>query len=243
VTFPNRKHPTGRATWAANATIRRLQRIGLGPGPSVESAILSPSRVRLAGEVLDWVRTYVGEPHPELGRSGPICPFVQAALNQDVLSVAFDEADGTSRIRVRGSLLAHSRRLVRSIAHDGTERNLKAFVLVFPRLHEDRFELLDEIQDEVKIDLMTKDLMVASHHPRSTRPAIWNPEFHVMRAPFAAFAVRPMDIRDVVFVGQNARVFARYRERYGRLYSEGLVSDQFGNASAYAEALRRFGDT
>jgi hypothetical protein len=103
-------------------------------------------------------------------------------MHQDLMGVIFDDADGTSRLRVRGSLLAHARRFGRSIAHEGSERDLRAFVLVFPSLREDRFELLDEIQDEVKTDLMTNDMMVASFHPRSTRPALSNPDFKVLRA-------------------------------------------------------------
>ena len=31
--------------------------------------------------VADWIRSYVVRPHKDLGRAGPVCPFVPAAWN------------------------------------------------------------------------------------------------------------------------------------------------------------------
>ena len=30
--------------------------------------------------VADWIRTFVARPHKDLGRAGPVCPFVPAAI-------------------------------------------------------------------------------------------------------------------------------------------------------------------
>ena len=31
--------------------------------------------------VADWIESYVVQPHKDLGRAGPVCPFVPGALN------------------------------------------------------------------------------------------------------------------------------------------------------------------
>ena len=70
---------------------------------------------------------------------------------------------------------------------------------------DDTQDSLDELHDELKTSLMSSDVMVTSFHPQSEKPALWNPEFHVLRAPFAGFAFRRMDVRDIVFCGHNRK--------------------------------------
>ena len=31
--------------------------------------------------VADWIKTYVVQPHEDLGRAGPVCPFVPVSLS------------------------------------------------------------------------------------------------------------------------------------------------------------------
>ena len=33
--------------------------------------------------VADWIKTYVVKPHADLGRAGPVCPFVPGALERN----------------------------------------------------------------------------------------------------------------------------------------------------------------
>ena len=35
--------------------------------------------------VADWIKTFVVEPHEELGRAGPVCPFVPGSLERKTL--------------------------------------------------------------------------------------------------------------------------------------------------------------
>src|SRR5262249_26244910 len=92
-----------------------------------------------------------------------------------------------------------------------------------------------------KTDAMSGGVMVASFHPRSTHPAQHNPDFHVQRAPFAAFAFRKMVVHDILFLGTNRRAFAFYHASFSHLHAQGLVSDDYGYAGAFAEAVKRLG--
>ena len=38
--------------------------------------------------VADWIKTYVVKPHKDLGRAGPVCPFVPGALERKTLWLA-----------------------------------------------------------------------------------------------------------------------------------------------------------
>ena len=41
--------------------------------------------MRPLGTTIDWMRQFLARPHPELGRSGPVCPFVPGALDQNTI--------------------------------------------------------------------------------------------------------------------------------------------------------------
>ena len=105
-----------------------------------------------------------------------------------------------------------------------------------------KLHLLDDLHDELKTSLMSSDIMVSAFHPQSERPALWNPAFHVLRAPFAGFAFRRMDVRDIVFVGHNPKAFAHYRARFGPRFARGEISDDHGYVTAFTQAVARFGD-
>lgn len=225
----------------ANALLRELQRWWARLGPSWSPPPLKPSQAALIAEVFGWVRQYLGRPHPELGREGPVCPFAQPALEADQLSVTISEDDGASRARLRSVLLQLTATFSARLRMPKPSM-YAALVVVFPRLGADRFHLLDELHDELKTSLMSSDVMVTSFHPQSEKPALWNPEFHVLRAPFAGFAFRRMDVRDIVFCGHNRKAFAHYQARFGPRFARGEISAEHGYATAYAQAVARFED-
>src|SRR5688572_265161 len=38
--------------------------------------------------VADWIKTFIASPHKDLGRAGPVCPFVPGALERNTLWLA-----------------------------------------------------------------------------------------------------------------------------------------------------------
>src|SRR6185436_951297 len=46
--------------------------------------------------VADWTKTFVVRPHRDLGRAGPVCPFVPVALEHKTLWLAAERSAGRS---------------------------------------------------------------------------------------------------------------------------------------------------
>jgi hypothetical protein len=46
--------------------------------------------------VADWIKTFVAMPHKDLGRAGPVCPFVPVALERKTLWLAPERIAGRS---------------------------------------------------------------------------------------------------------------------------------------------------
>jgi len=225
----------------ANALVRRYQQRWARFSHGFKPKALRPSEAALIGEVFTWVRQYLARPHAQLGRDGAVCPFAQPALDADEMHVATSDDDGGSRSHLRALLLEHAAAFAARI-RPGSASMYASHVVAFPRMGEDRFHLLDELHDELKTGLMSSDIMVTSFHPKSEKPAIWNPSFHVLRSPFAGFAFRRMDVRDIIFVANNRKAFAHYRTRFGPLYARGEISDEHGYVTAFRQAVAHFGD-
>jgi len=234
-----------RVARVEDALARRLQLLPIDKvGRVVRTqppAPLTPERVTQANAVLEWAQQYLARPHPGLGRKGPICPFVQHTIDLDRFLMSFhDEIDGTSARHLRRVVLDETDSFQRRYPAQGREGGFTSVVLVFPNLPETSLELLDRVHDELKSHLMSRDIMFSPFHARCAKPSISNAEFPVYRAPFPAFAIRHMDVRDIAFVGWNRAAFERYRERYGSLYAQGKVSDEFGYVRLYQQACGRF---
>jgi len=225
----------------ANALFRMLQQRGLFLGRD-RGEPLSPARVAQAGAALAWVREYLMKDHPELGRSGPVCPYAQRSLAADRLIIAFhDEVDGTSYSRLRSAVLRRSRALAKRLRRRLPGDEYLSVVMLFPALPEERHGLLDRVHAEMKSSLMAREVMSSPFHPRSEKPGQHNPAFHASRAPFACIALRPMSVHDIHFVAHNETAFLTYFRRFREQYDARGITNEYGWVDAYRAALGRFG--
>jgi hypothetical protein len=176
--------------------------------------------------VNSWLRDYVSQPHGELGRTGPVCPFVEPSQRANSLEI---------RVRLVGpapstTLLVEALRCALDEFDDvswrGSNQMLRALVLAFPDLPDDRFALLDEAHTQIKSETMLRGLMIGQFHDRCDERAARNPEFRVSRSPVPVVAIRRMAIHDVLFLRDRQDWFEEYVTRFGERYrTEGTGLD------------------
>ncbi|MEV5341656.1 DUF6875 domain-containing protein [Streptomyces sp. NPDC052676] len=176
--------------------------------------------------VLDWMSGYLGNPHPELGRPGAVCPFVEPALRAGTVRTRV--VTGVAPARAREELRA----LVGEIADDletaewaHSNRTLHTVVAVLPELPRHLWPLLDEVQAEAKPRLARRGMMLGQFHPDCPEPAARNPRFRVSRSPLPLLAIRRMALHDVLFLHRDPALFAEYRRRFGDRYARGTAVD------------------
>ncbi len=185
-----------------------------------------------------WVDEYVTQPHPQLGRDGPICPFVGRLVESGNLHVEIDETvhgddAAAMEIRMRTAVAAY-----RALPN----AHRKALVVVFANVTGDDVAVVDGVQDALKGELVPQGLMIGQFHPLSTEPGARNPHFLANRAPFAAIALRPMSDHDIVFLDRTAEMFREYDSRFGHEFSGGRELDRF-LVERYNAARARFGSS
>jgi hypothetical protein len=177
--------------------------------------------------VAAWLEDYVSQGHPELGRPGPVCPFVSAARRAGQLDIVYDhELDGTCIDRLGDVMLDQLRDFAATKSLPAKGVSLASRVVVFPAIGEGEWAVVDEVYGRLKDAAIELGLMVGQFHPRCDEPAVRNRAFCASRAPFALFAMRHMAPHDILFLHENQRWFDRYRREFSKHHERGKVKDK-----------------
>ncbi|MFH8282506.1 DUF6875 domain-containing protein [Streptomyces antibioticus] len=188
-----------------------------------------------------WLTEYISASHPEIGRTGPICPFVSPSRKNRTMEI---------RLRLVGP--APSRELVEEIARSslreyelttwqGRNPMLQAMAVVLPDLRSEDTALLDQAQARVKDDFVERGLMIGQFHENCEVTAARNPRFAVSRAPVPVLAIRAIALHDVFFLSDRPHWFAKYREKFGKFYGPDSTLMDPLLAERYQEAEQAFG--
>ncbi|MGX7825922.1 DUF6875 domain-containing protein [Actinokineospora sp. 24-640] len=195
------------------------------------------SALEVPWSVHEWVDEYLTRPHPEIGRTGAVCPFVGPARSAGTLVVrrwpVRPEAGGTELTAVIDRMTTAFR-----AEHWSAENAaLHTLVVVLDGLAD--WAALDRAQAAAKPGLVAQGLMLGQFHPLCDERAARNPGFQVSRSPMPLLALRRMAYHDILFLHEDPEWFAAYQARFGGHYaSRGHVDPLF--ADLYAEAASRW---
>src|ERR1700741_1548668 len=80
--------------------------------------------------VADWIATFVARPHKDLGRAGPVCPFVPLAWEHKTLWLAVERSAGRSASEGIRRLDDYKRLFLTTQLVDGNAGSHKSIVVV-----------------------------------------------------------------------------------------------------------------
>jgi hypothetical protein len=154
-------------------------------------------------EVLEWASDFLMSSHPDLGRKGAVCPFMDQAA----------KAGRVSYTQVRIEERADFARL-RMVAEDGLTRIHGAGgpggtyeSMVFVPVGGDR-ELLTEsvieVQQELADSALARGCMIGDFYPRHPMPGVHNPDFRPLASPRPILGIRTMVDTDILFLAHRS---------------------------------------
>ncbi|MFI8345237.1 DUF6875 domain-containing protein [Streptomyces sp. NPDC085639] len=162
--------------------------------------------------MLVWSREFLVSSHPELGRTGPVCPYTQPSLRKELFHLAVpaagceDLASAVDSLRTRHAVL--SQRLTPE------DRELLTILLVLPGFDPTDSVELDELQRKAKDEFVAEGLMIGQFHPVCEEPGLYNEAFRPLRSPVPLLAVRKLLVFDLPFlVGDDAHM-DHYLQRF-----------------------------
>jgi hypothetical protein len=181
--------------------------------------------------VADWIKTYVVRPHKDLGRAGPVCPFVPGALERRTLWLAPEQIADQSASAVVELMSSYTRRFLDTQPTDGDDAKYKVIVAVFTDLQADRAQgVFDDVLQHLAVPSYAEHgILFGPFHERFEGTAIYNSNFRPFRSPVPFLFVRHGVISDWKFFLDNEDLFNLWTRRFG----ESAVH-------ALADELRRF---
>lgn len=173
-----------------------------------------------------WVENFLTKSDEKLGRDGPVCPFVQPAMDRGILWMGSCGLSNDAEVEeVRSAILPYREILTSCPPLEGSDADYvyKAVLIVLPKLHcREGFELVDRAQQVLKPDFVPHGLMVGQFHPFCEEPGVRNELFRPLKCPVAMLVLRYMTRYDLPFLAAPA-YFNAYKARFGDDVPERLL--------------------
>jgi hypothetical protein len=167
--------------------------------------------------IADWIRTYIIKPHPEIGRSGPVCPFVPVSLDRNILWLTAEQLTDHDGPAVAELMDGYRRLLLDTAPADGDDAALKVIVVVFPQLPPDRAPaVFDDIQQHLAVSAYADHgIIYGPFYPGHAGTALHNANFRPFRSPVPFMFVRQTVVEDWEFFLDNDEFFDLWARRFG----------------------------
>lgn len=201
----------------------------LYPVSEVDAGLCGPEELEPLRQTVAWMRSFLAKPHPDLGRTGPVCPFVPMSLALDTIYLTAIPTDSMTEPEKIEEIVGTFRDIFLELEpKDGDDAINKSLMMLFPNVpHEQGPTLIDAVQRKLKPRFTRFGLMLGEFHQLNETPGLRNPNFRPLRSPICMLVIRYMVESDLPFLERpndppGARIgFLRsYLRRLGGRVSE-----------------------
>jgi hypothetical protein len=180
--------------------------------------------------VADWIKSFVIRPHKDLGRAGPVCPFVPGSLALGTLWLAPEKITDRNMPDVVELIAGYQRLFLATRPTEGEDTTYKSFLVLFTDLPADRAKEFfgDLLQHLAVPSYVEHGFVVGGFYQGNEGTAVYNPSFRPFTSPVPFLLVRQAVISDWKFFLDNEDWLKLWARRHGE-----------NGAQALAEELRR----
>jgi uncharacterized protein DUF6875 len=191
---------------------------------------LAESDLHALRGVADWIKAFVVRPHEDLGRAGPVCPFVPGALERKTLWLAPEQIADRSVSAVVELMNGYKSLFLDAQPTDGDDAKYKVIVVVFTDLPADRAQgVFDDVLQQLAAPSYAEDgIAYGPFYEGNEGTAIYNSGFRPFQSPVPFLFVRHTVISDWKFFLDDED----FLNLWARRFKESAVH-------ALAEELRR----
>jgi len=180
--------------------------------------------------VADWIETYVIRPHKELGRDGPVCPFVPGALERRTLWLAPEQIGDRSAPEVIELMDGYKRLFLDTAPTEGDDAEYKVIVVVFTDLAAELAQgVFDGVLEQLAVPSYADNgVIFGPFYEGNEGTALYNASFRPFQSPVPFLFVRHTVVSDWKFFLDDDSWLGLWERRFG-----------VSGARALAEELRR----
>ena len=177
--------------------------------------------------VADWIKTFVATPHEDLGRPGPVCPFVPGSLERKTLWLAPEQIADRSTPAVVELMNGYIRRLLDTQPTDGDDTKYKTIVVVFADLPADRAQgVFDGVLQQLAVSSYADDgILFGPFYEGNEGTAIYNSSFRPFQSPVPFLFVRHTVISDWKFFLDSEDLLNLWARRFGESAVHALADE------------------
>jgi len=177
--------------------------------------------------VANWIETFVVRPHKDLGRDGPVCPFVPGALERKTLWLAPERIADRDGSEVVELINGYKQRFLDTQPTDGGDTHYKVIVVVFTDLSADRAQgVFDDVLQHLAVPSYAEDgIVFGAFYDGNDGTAIYNSSFRPFTSPVPFVFMRHGVISDWKFFLDNEDWFNLWARRYGESGSQALAEE------------------
>jgi hypothetical protein len=166
-------------------------------------------------EVVRWSSELM-ENHPDLGRSGPVCPYVQPSLDRDLLWLTVHPGADPPLDGLATAAERYGRWFRRLVPQSGRLAQYKAILILLPDLPPERGpDVIDVVQQALKPRFVADGLMIGQFYPGCSKPGLWNDRFRPLSSTVPLLTIRHMVAADAGFLDDDPRHLTAYLDRFG----------------------------
>ena len=167
--------------------------------------------------VADWIKTFVVRPHKDLGRAGPVCPFVPEALERKTLWLAPEQIADLEVPAVVELINGYQRLFLDAQPIDGDDANYKVIVVVFTDLSADRAQgVFDDVLQQLAVPSYVEDgIVFGPFYEGHEGTAIYNSSFRPFQSPVPFLFVRHGVTGDWKFFLDDEEWLSLWARRFG----------------------------
>lgn len=239
------------------ATTRALQEIERSICPSTEIDSISDAALRATfGAGLTWIKQFIMQPHPDLGRKGPVCPFAQPAHETKAIQLCAMDV-GEMSFDVFVDVMMRLRSFFDRLTGNMSGRPDLLSLCIFPRnlRAESYYKFIDCAHSILKPFYMQAGLMLGEFHPLSAVRGAHSERICPMRSDVPIFVIRSIALHDILFIDNQSgtlgnrihelecylrsvgnllspREATRIKDRIEELKSQLLGNEDFGSRQA-----------
>ncbi len=169
-------------------------------------------------KTLSWIRNFVAKPHPELGRQGPVCPFLPRALRDDSIAFRTIAVSDPSEAKLDATIKQYAELFLQMEPTQGNARLNKTIVLIFSGLPDAAAgNIVESAHQRLKPHFVELGLMLGEFHKDHKGEGVHNDRFRPLQSPLPLLVIRYMVASDLAFLDRSSYPMA-LRQRFVRAY-------------------------
>jgi hypothetical protein len=173
------------------------------------------------------MRSFVVRPHPELGRPGPVCPFVPGSIERQTLWFATERIAGRGVPHVVELLDSYKTRLLSIGRADGDDTDYEVIVVVFPDLAAEKARgiFADTLQQVAASSFADDGIIFGPFYEGNDGTTIYNADFRPFQSPVPFVFVRHVVVSDWKFFLDDREMVGQWARRFGESAVQALAEE------------------